>query len=277
MKATDFKLKTVHRTLMFGAPKSGKTAAALKLAEHYNVLVISVENGLSVMLNPEIGLTQTALEHIEVVDIPDTKEFPVGAETCYKLVAWKPMKICDTHGKVNCVVCSKISEATYTEIDFSKMDDSWVIVIDSLTQLSTSVMAMIMKARGGGGFDDKASFNDYGQQGAWLDHWLTAIQNCQFNVVVISHEKGIEGEDGKERLTAVGGTSNFSRTLPRYFDHVVYTELVNKKHQMGSSTSYKMNVATGSRTGAQTEKATTDNPLLAIYKEYRNYKKVEVS
>ena len=43
MKASDYK-HPKHKVLIFGAPKSGKTAAALQLAEHYNLLWIDVEN-----------------------------------------------------------------------------------------------------------------------------------------------------------------------------------------------------------------------------------------
>lgn len=143
-----------------------------------------------------------------------------------------------------------------------------------MTQLSNSVMSMILRADNKIGYDHKPEWDHYGKQGAWLDRWLSIIQNCPFNVIVISHEMGIEMEDGKEKLTAVAGTRNFARNLPRYFDHVVYAELKARKHVVGSSTTYGVNVLTGSRTGAKTETDATGSPLLQIYTGYRNYKKV---
>lgn len=275
MKLSQYKAKPVHRTLVFGPPKSGKSALVGKLAEHYNLLWFDTEDGVKTLLNPELNIPATALEHVTLVQLPDTKDYPIAAETLHKVVDWKPLSICEEHGKVNCMLCKKDSKAM-VELDFSKLDDSWIIVLDSMTQLSNSVMAMILRAGGKLTYDAKPEWDDYGKQGAWLDRWLSIIQNCPFNVVVISHEMGIEMEDGKEKLTAVAGTRNFARNLPRYFDHVVYAELKARKHVVGSSTTYGVNVLTGSRTGAKTESDLSGSPLLQIYTGYRNYQKVEV-
>lgn len=276
MKLADYKAKPVHRVLVFGAPKSGKTAAVGKLAEHYNLLWFDTEDGVKTLLNPELAIPAAALDHVTLVQLPDTKDYPIAAETLHKVVDWKPLSICENHGKVNCAVCKRDNKPT-TEIDFSKLDDSWIIVIDSMTQLSNSVMAMIMRAAGKTTYEAKADWEDYGKQGAWLDRWLSIIQNCPFNVVVISHEMGIDMEDGKEKLTAVAGTRNFARGLPRYFDHVCYVEMKARKHVVGSSTTYGVNVLTGSRTGAKTESAGANaaSPLLEIFTSYRNYQEVK--
>jgi AAA domain len=273
MKLSDYKAKPVHRVLVFGPPKSGKTAVVGKLAEHYNLLWFDTEDGVKTLLNPELGIPASALDHVTLVQLPDTKDYPIAAETMHKVVDWKPLSICEEHGKANCLLCKKDGKPT-TELDFSKLDDSWVIVLDSMTQLSNSVMNMILRAKGATSYDVKPEWEDYSKQGGWLDRWLSIIQNSPFNVVVISHEMGIEQEDGKEKLTAIAGTKNFSRNLPRYFDHVCYTELKARKHVLGSSTTYGVNVLTGSRTGAKTESATDGNPLLSIFTGYRNYKKV---
>jgi hypothetical protein len=273
MKLSEYKAKPVHRVLIYGPPKSGKTAVVGKLAEHYNLLWFDLEDGVKTLLNPELKIPPAALDHVTLVQLPDTKDYPIAAETLYKVVDWKPISICEEHGKVNCTICKQKS-APFVELDFSKMDDSWIIVVDSLTQLSNSVMNMILRARGLTSYDAKPEWDDYAKQGAWLDRWLSILQNCPFNVVVISHEMGIEMEDGKEKLTAVGGTRNFSRNLPRYFDHVAYAELKAKKHVLGSSTTYGVNVVTGSRTGAKTEVSVDGNPLLEIFTSYRNYQKV---
>lgn len=275
MKLSAYKAKPVHRTLVFGPPKSGKTALVGKLAEHYNLLWFDTEDGVKTLLNPELAIPPAALEHVTLVQLPDTKDYTIAAETMHRVVDWKPLSICEEHGKVSCSLCAKDSNPT-TAIDFSKLDDSWIIVLDSMTQLSNSVMTMVMKSAGRVGYDAKAEYDDYRKQGAWLDRWLSIIQNCPFNVVVISHEMGIEMEDGKEKLTAIAGTKNFARGLPRYFDHVVYAEMKARKHVAGSSTTYGVNVLTGSRTGAKTETDLTGSPLLQIYTGYRNYKKVEV-
>lgn len=274
MKLSTYKAKPVHRVLVFGPPKAGKTALVGKLSEHYNMLWFDTEDGVKTLLNPDLNIPATALEHVTLVQLPDTKDYPIAAETLHRVVDWKPLSICEEHGKINCTIC-KSKAAPFTDLDFTKLDDSWIIVLDSMTQLSNSVMAMILRAGGKTTYDAKPEWDDYGKQGSWLDRWLSIIQNCPFNVVVISHEMGIEMEDGKEKLTAVAGTRNFARNLPRYFDHVVYTELKARKHVAGSSTQYGVNVLTGSRTGAKTELDTTGSPLLQIFSSYRNYQKVE--
>ena len=73
-------------------------------------------------------------------------------------------------------------------------------------------------------------------------------------------------EDGKEKLVPVGGTSNFSRTVAKYFDDVVYCEVKNGTHRAASSTTYAHNILTGSRTGVKTE----DSKEASLLKIFRN-------
>jgi len=51
----------------------------------------------------------------------------------------------------------------------------------------------------------------------------------------------------------VCGTTAFSRNTAKYFDHVVYCQVSNKKHNFASSTTYANNVLTGSRTDVALE------------------------
>ena len=70
----------------------------------------------------------------------------------------------------------------------------------------------------------------------------------------------VEMEDKKMKIVPVAGSSNFSKTFAKYFDSVVYCELVNKNHRFGSSTGYGMNILSGSRNNIATEKL--DKPSL---------------
>jgi hypothetical protein len=262
---------TVDHVLVFGPPKAGKTAAVAKLCEHYNLLWFDNESGIRTVKNPELKISKEALDHISYILLPDSKDYPIAAETMYKVVDWKAMNICHKHGKNNCLLCK--DKLPFTPVDFSALDNSWVIVVDSMTQLSYSVMNMLMKAREATNYDAKPEWDDYMKQGNWLNRWLSVIQNCPYNVVIISHEMGLDLEDGKEKLIAMAGTKNYARTFSKFFDHVCYVEMKNRKHVVGSSTAYASNILTGSRTGAKTED-NQDNPLLSIFKNYRNYKKV---
>ena len=277
MKLTDFKQSNVHKSILYGAPKSGKTAAVGLLAKHYNLIWFDGEGGVTTLLNPDLKLSSVDLSHVELVQSKDLPHLPLYAELCNEVVKWKMVSACNEHGKLNCPLCKKDNK-DFTTIDFSKLDDSYIIVFDSLTQLSNSVMNMAKLSRGviaSKLSDTKAEWDDYGKQGAWLDNFLSAIQNAPFNVIVISHEQGIEQEDGTEKLQPVGGTRNFSRNIPRYFDHVIRCEVKNKKHIGASSTLYSGKVLAGSRTGVVTEKFedASESILRLIYNRYTHHNK----
>jgi hypothetical protein len=279
MNLAEYKQSNTHKCILYGAPKSGKTAAVGLLAKHYNLLWFDGEKGVTTLLNPDLALTPEHLGKVELIQTLDTPSLPLYAELCAEVVKWKTFTACHEHGKLKCPMCTKDSKPV-TTIDFSTLDDSWIVVFDSLTQLSQSVLNMVKIARVKVVAklpETQSEWVDYGKQGAWLDNFLTSIQNAPFNVVVISHEQGIEQEDGREKLQPVGGTRNFSRNVPRYFDHVIRCEIKNKRHMGASSTIYSNNVMAGSRTGVVTEKHedATESILRLIYNRYTNYKKVE--
>ena len=58
----------------------------------------------------------------------------------------------------------------------------------------------------------------------------------------------------------------FSRNTAKYFDHVVYAEVKNKKHNFYSSTTSASNLNTGSRTGISLE-SITDSPLITLFRD----------
>lgn len=279
MKVENYKQSNVHNSIIYGAPKSGKTAAAGLLAKHYNLLWFDGEKGFTTLLNPELKLTQEDLSHIELIQTLDLTHLPCYAELCGSVAKWKTISACDMHGKLKCQVCTK-AEKSFTTIDFNTLDDSWIVVFDSLTQLSSSVMNMVKIARGIPAAklaETKAEWDDFMKQGAWLDEFLSAIQNAPFNIIVISHEQGIRQADETEKLQPVGGSTNFSRNVPRYFDHVIRCEIKNRKHMGASSTLYSGRTLTGSRTGVTTEKHedVSESILRAIYTRYTKHVKTE--
>lgn len=246
MKLTQKKASSTHRVCVFGASKTGKTELVGKLAEKYNLLWFDLENGHNTLLKLPVEWQ----ERIEIVDLPDTRSYPIAIETMLKVLTGNKTKICDTHGKVNCALCSKNPEATHTEVCLSELDESWIVVIDSGTQLANSAMAHITKNQDD---DYKYDWDDYRKQGTVMDKALSYIQQAKYNVVFITHEAEVEMEDGKTKLVPVAGTTNFSRNTAKYFDHVVRCEVKNRKHAFGSSTTFSANALTGSRTNQSIE------------------------
>ena len=245
-----------HRVLIFGGPKTGKSQLAGELSEYYNIIWVDMENGHEVLFK----LPEEWQERIELINLPDTRSYPIAVETALKMVKG-PVTICEEHGKVGCMICKR-AEAEVVDVDLNSLDHNSVVVFDSLTQLSNSAIANITKNEAD---DYKLTYNDWGNLGKLLDIFLSHIQQAGYNVIVISHEVEAETEGKKKTLVPVGGTRNFSRNIAKYFDHVIYAERKNKKHVFGSSTQYATNILTGSRTDATIEDLEKPS-LLAIFK-----------
>ena len=256
MKLSEKKVETTHRALVFGSPKSGKTELAGALSTKFNLLWFDLEKGYSTLLK----LPKEQQERIEIISIPDTKVFPIAIETMLKVVTGMPVEICDLHGKVSCQLCKKDSLLT-TRVCLNDLTDEWIVVVDSLTQLANSAMNHLTKTQ-----DDlyKPEWGDYRNQGQLMDKFLSQVQQSKFNIVCITHEIETEMEDGKKKLVPVAGTTNFSRNTAKYFDHVVYCEVKNRKHAFASGTTYSGSVLTGSRTDVELEKDTVPT-LLRIF------------
>lgn len=240
MKLTHKVKSRTQRVLVYGEPKSGKTELVGKLAEKFSLLYIDLENGYVTLLK----LPQDWQERVEIISIPDTKVFPIAIETMLKIITGAKVDICDEHGKCNCAVCKK-NAASFSTVELNALTEDWIVVVDSLTQLSNSAMNHLTRLQ-----DDtyKPEWTDYRNQGQLLDKFLSQVQQAKFNIVCITHVVETELEDGKKKLVPVCGTTAFSRNTAKYFDHVVYCEIKNKKHGFASSTTYANNVLTGSRT-----------------------------
>lgn len=270
-----------HRCLIFGPPKAGKTQLAGALAEYYNIIWVDMENGHETLFKLPVEWQ----ERIELINLPDTRDYPVAIETVLKMVKGK-VSICEEHGKVGCMLCKRaeteeaktveqdqadlVHEKYFTEVDLPNLDHNSVVVFDSLTQLTNSAIAHITKNESD---TYKLTYDDWGNLGKLLDIFLSKIQQAGYNVIVISHEVEAETEGKKKTLVPVGGTRNFSRNVAKYFDHVIYMERKNKKHVAASSTQYAMNILTGSRTDATLEDEESPS-LLPIFKPELYGKKV---
>jgi DNA polymerase III delta prime subunit len=261
-----------HHVLVYGPPKTGKTLLIGQLAEAgYFIDYFDLENGSVTLF---AGLSDEAKERVNLIRIPDTKEWPIAIETCLKVVAFvkRPIRICDTHGKIDCAVCVR-DAGVFSVVDFSTYTDKHIFVTDSITQLSNSAMNQINKRMNKGVADDEwtPEWEHFREQGTLLDRFLGNIQNAPYHCICATHEIAINVEadknkktGGKEKIYPIAGTRNFSRNMAKYFDEVIYTRIYNARHQAVSKSTAMPDILTGSRTDLVLEKL--DQPsLLGIF------------
>lgn len=251
MKPSQLVRRSSQHIMLYGDAKTGKSTLAAELLLHgYNLTWISLDGGhRDIFSKLPISMEQLD-EQLNIIEVKDTKESPIGFGTCRKLISRPLNRVCDTHGQVDCSTC-RSKGGTFTEVDTSKFGPRDIMVIDHVSQLAISLLNYIIKDKAD---DFKPGWDEYRPQGALLEQFFVTVQHLPFNIICISHRLLVEMEDGKKMMVPEIGTRNFSTTSGRYFDHVVMTEMENARHKAGSSTTYKVGVMTGSRSDVAIEK-----------------------
>lgn len=243
-----------NKIIVFGPPKSGKTALAGELAAHgFTLHWMDCEKGVKTLLNPEILPTQFR-KNVKVINIPDHRLYPCAIDAVNEVFKGGVKKFCWEHGKHLCPLCSKDPSARWShEFDLGTFGDTDILVIDSWTQVADSAMnkATLAKVKGPNGDEYKYEFDDYRMQAAKLNGPLTKIQSCDINIIVISHQLDAEKAENKEYLVPQAGTRNASLIVAKYFDEVVYMSTMNKRHRAYSSSTAFTTIQTGGRSGVK--------------------------
>lgn len=264
MKLTEYAPHAARKILVYGPPKVGKTELVGALAAAgFKLYWMDLEDGIKTLLRAE-SAARGYLDNIELIRIPDTQAYPIATNTIIKVVKGGAARICHDHGAIDCVKCKTKTDAIFTELDVNKFGSKDVIVIDSVSQLAQSVMNHICRDHIAKGNDDyRPDWEDWRKQGFLLDRIFGLIQAGKFNCVCISHEQMVEMEDKKKRIVPIGGTGNFSKTFAKYFDDVLYCEIVNGKYKVYSDASQAPSAVVGSRAG---KKLTDGQGLVELFK-----------
>jgi hypothetical protein len=258
---------TFHKILVYGPPKSGKTRLVGRLASTHKLLYVDNEQSTTTLLHPD-NLQASFLPSIELIQLRDTPNYPIAAETILRLTEGKVLNICDAHGKHDCAICKKdtTGSATWVSYDPNAFDASNILVVDSLTQFTTSCMNVISLGK-----PDTFKFehDHWAMLKRMMEKFMLWVQNVPMHVVCVTHEELLPMEDGKMRVMPAMGSSKFAPHTAKFFDHVVYLKLQGKDHKAGSSTGWDLQAVTGSRSNLKLETVDASkvySPLSELFK-----------
>lgn len=248
MKLTDFKSKATKRVLITGISGSGKSSLAAQMAEEgYNLIWIDIENAADTLTK----LSEAAQERVDLIQLPDSASYPIAAQTLLTLFKSGRANVCAAHGKDTCPVCAKTPGAIISPVDFSKLTEKDIVVLDSGTQLSYSIMAYTMKDRP---VEEKPDRDSWGQLRKYTEFFKSQFQGFRGNLIVICQCTEAELDDGGLKLVPSFGSAAMSASFASAFDCVLYTEIKNGKHRAFSKSTASPKVLTRSRGDFEIEK-----------------------
>lgn len=262
MNLNEYQSKAPQKILIYGPSKTGKSALAGTLAEFFNVTYNDAEDGVKTLLQ----LPQEWKARVDLVQFPDTQDYPIFAESALKILRGGSVAVCNAHAKVDCVLC-KANKKEMTVEHLNAGDMNRVYVFDSWTQFRISCMWQRYRTAYKGKEPEDCKFE-------WDDwHWLkmvnekagSYIQAARGHLVIISHEELVEQEDKRKQIVPVAGSENTNKTFARYFDHVIYVTKRNNKIRYISEAVGSNEAMSGSRASFSLEDIKQDTLSLAPF------------
>lgn len=226
------------KMLLMGDSKSGKTGALASLVcAGFNLRILDLDNGLDPLKTFVERDCPQRLSSVEYRTLRDKrKSSPAGA-----IIDGAPRAFVDA--------LKMLDRWKYDDVDLgvpAEWGPDCILVVDSLTFLSDAAYDFRepLTPRGRDGkYDQRAVYKD-AQDAIESVLALLTSENFRTNVIVISHVKYIERENGvtKGYPTSVG--SALSPIIPRYFNTVVLFETSGGKRTLKTEATPQIDLAT---------------------------------
>ena len=199
------------KLLLIGHSKAGKTGAMTSLVPDFDLRILDMDNGLDTLKAFVERDYPDRLTSVEYRTLRDTYRMtPTGPECTRPTAFYEAQKL--------------LTHWTYDDVDLgapAEWGPSCILGIDSLTFLGTAAFNAVEPISGK---DKRAA---YGNAQRGLEKILAIIQSDDFqtNVIVTSHVRYVELDDGKKKGFPTSIGEALSPVIPRYFNSVALCEV----------------------------------------------------
>ena len=213
------------KVVIYGDSGVGKTELASKLAKHWNLIVLDLDNSLETYQK----LPTEWQERITYIGIKEDVENPKAFMTIDHLLTSKTaVKYCVEHGRISCTDCLKkgIKSESINLADFNPADT--IIIIDSKTRYADSHFAAATINVNFENIGEKAAFDHYGSLRQRLLNFESLVQYSRFPICLITHTEFVESKEGNKFFPS-GGTRKYASSAAKFYNTTIYMTKVNGK------------------------------------------------
>lgn len=252
------------KLLLMGDSKSGKTGSLASLVfAGYKLRILDYDNGLDVLKQFIAQKDPSLLANVEFRTLRDKrKATPLGS-----IVDGQPRAFVDG--------IRMLDNWRYDGVDLghpSEWGGDCVLVLDSLTFMSDAAYdwrePLVPRSKGSGEYDKRAVYRD--AQSAVSEVFATITgESFRTNVIVTSHVRYVENEDGTKKGYPNSVGSALSPMIPRWFNNLfLYRKTATGKRVVDSVGSAMFDLA-NAKPFSMPKEMPIETALADIFKELK--------